>query len=700
MRHQYIVIPKAFLILSFFFLFSAARAEDGKQLYAKYASRVVYLRHEFYLDPDKAQNPKLWARLEKITNEKLLSGYFPVMTGSGFFVDGQGRMITNRHVAWVASIEALRRTAVWKLENIVEDTSSGFDKDERNALEEDIKRLFLGNAYRLHAMIGETSLGEAKILAIGSVKDADLSLLEIPGYKSMPIPLAENDAIKSALVGSDAFSFGYPIGTAMDSEFKERAVTMNHGNISAYRASDPLDIQHSAAISGGNSGGPLLNAQGKVIGVNAAGYDSSMANSLYYAISVEKIRSFLEKNGFSDILLWNSRLSAMDDAESDSIVLNSAGELECPSLVVINVPQSVETVLDGKKIGNGQQALLLKNPLSILELTGPNYHVNYNLRLVTAMQGSLTVNPMIEKKFALIDFSSEPSGATVFSDGYQLGVTPFQMALPNGSYDFRFSSDTFAYPSAKLSVDGVSDKSVKAAGSAAYPVTFSGLSSLTSGTCRFKNGTTEYVAELGPTVNVPAGTYELAISGIRGLEGVSIPVEVPASSLEFNLGKYAKTAALTLRGITPEATVWVDGIELAPGQVDALTLPVDFHTVAIWQKGMFPLMPVKVFVGAENDAFVTWKHRIGLDTQRTAWLWTGTAMNILGAACGVIGVYMGSDDFLISHTNSYGDYTTMKEMMGKLQTGGVILFSSGLFSTIMGIRAQLAYTAQKKELLK
>jgi len=56
---------------------------------------------------------------------------------------------------------------------------------------------------------------------------------------------------------------------------------------------EALVIQHTAIIRPGNSGGPLINKEGKVIGINTFFYD----DSLNYAIHVDELISILQKNG-------------------------------------------------------------------------------------------------------------------------------------------------------------------------------------------------------------------------------------------------------------------------------------------------------------------------------------------------------------------------------------------------------------------
>lgn len=107
---------------------------------------------------------------------------------------------------------------------------------------------------------------------IGTDIDSDLAVLKVDGNVSAypPLPIADSDAI---VVGDRAIAIGNPF---------ERAGTMTHGIVSGIHRSVtglrratsagtytiPDAIQTDAALNPGNSGGPLLNGNGEVIGVN------------------------------------------------------------------------------------------------------------------------------------------------------------------------------------------------------------------------------------------------------------------------------------------------------------------------------------------------------------------------------------------------------------------------------------------------
>ncbi|HEX9637122.1 MAG TPA: Do family serine endopeptidase [Acidobacteriota bacterium] len=101
---------------------------------------------------------------------------------------------------------------------------------------------------------------------VGSDPETDLALLKVDADSELPFaPLGDSDAMR---VGDWVIAIGNPYGydhsvTVGVVSGKERR------NISRHREFDDF-IQTDAAINFGNSGGPLLNADGEVIGINTA----------------------------------------------------------------------------------------------------------------------------------------------------------------------------------------------------------------------------------------------------------------------------------------------------------------------------------------------------------------------------------------------------------------------------------------------
>ena len=131
------------------------------------------------------------------------------------------------------------------------------------------------------------SLGDARGFSarwVGDDPDTDLALLQLDGPSQgslTPVPLGRSAGLRR---GEIAIAIGNPLGY-------EHTVTS--GIVSALGRSMrthtgrliPDVIQTDAALNPGNSGGPLLNARGEVIGVNTAIIRG--ANSICFAVAID-----------------------------------------------------------------------------------------------------------------------------------------------------------------------------------------------------------------------------------------------------------------------------------------------------------------------------------------------------------------------------------------------------------------------------
>ncbi len=681
-------------------LAGSASAQDGRTLYGKMSGSVVYLRHELLVDPAKSAQAALWKRYEDATGAPLLSRYFPLSTGSGFFIDDEGRIISNRHVVEIVSEDDLRRQAIYIIGKKIDEMTGKFTSEERSRLKADLKKLFDGNPYRLMVISGRMELGAARVLAIGEGKEQDLALAEIPGFISVPLRIAPAESEGQQLVGADVYSFGYPLGDAMDAMFKERVVTMNRGVISAYRGSEPLDIQHSAAISRGNSGGPLVDSRGLVLGVNTGSVDSPQANSLFYAISAKKLREFLESKGFRSISVWNGRLAAINEESELGLAKNAAGELECPASVLLSVPEDVEVSLNGKVLGMGPQALMLGQALNDLELVKEDQRSAYSLRVVPSLKGPVTFEPPLTKVLSMIRIASDPPGAEVFLDRRSLGIAPIETNLPQDEYRLKLTLKGYSFPESDLRVERGADANVFKDGEAAFEVRIKSPVAIDEAELVFSSGEMKWSYAGDETVFLSPGEYQLGISGAEGLDGVLVPVAVTDRDVEVDLAGHMKRATLDIRGLTEEATVRVDGIEYPPPRNGILELTVGTHQVAVWQDGFRPMPSTRITVLEDGTAFMTWRKAVGYETLRKRSMWTGVGFGAAGVIAVGAGLILGSDDFLIPRSDTYSDYRAMKSTSDMIASLGVGLISGALISELFALYCDRSYKADRKDYLK
>lgn len=144
----------------------------------------------------------------------------------------------------------------------------------------------IANANRINIkLVDDNKEYTAKI--IGQDKSSDIALIKITTkYK---LPFASLGSSQSLQVGQWVAAFGNPYGYSH---------TMTKGIISAKgREIDELNrfpfLQTDASINKGNSGGPLVNMRGEVIGVNSA--IDSRAQGIGFAIPIDNVKSILKE---------------------------------------------------------------------------------------------------------------------------------------------------------------------------------------------------------------------------------------------------------------------------------------------------------------------------------------------------------------------------------------------------------------------
>jgi S1-C subfamily serine protease len=132
---------------------------------------------------------------------------------------------------------------------------------------------------------------------VNSSKELDITLLKVKEKQYFkPALMGNSNLIK---VGGNAIAIGYLFATFFFEIFKDLKPTMTLGTISAIRT-DNWGIQHTASINSGNYGGPLLNKNGQVIGINVDSFSDT--NAMFFSIPINKVKSWLSNNNLGNII--------------------------------------------------------------------------------------------------------------------------------------------------------------------------------------------------------------------------------------------------------------------------------------------------------------------------------------------------------------------------------------------------------------
>lgn len=132
----------------------------------------------------------------------------------------------------------------------------------------------------------------------GSEK-TDFAILELAQaiYDRAPLKIADSDKVVET---QRVYALGFPWTTsavADDQVYTSEDVTITNGIVGKFQKVNEINyILHDAGLSYGNSGGPLVNSDGNVIGVNTM-YNGDGAANYYYSISINEIAGVLDALG-------------------------------------------------------------------------------------------------------------------------------------------------------------------------------------------------------------------------------------------------------------------------------------------------------------------------------------------------------------------------------------------------------------------
>ena len=244
-------------------------------------------------------------------------------TGSGFFLDSNGYILTNNHVVEAA---ATRGTITVELSN--------------------------GRKYG------------AKL--IGRDNSYDLAVLKIDVTSAPTLQLGNSDL---AHVGDSVIAFGSPLGlsgtvTQGIISAKDRPVTAGDENSATSFISA---LQTDAAINPGNSGGPLVDATGAVIGVNSAiatlGSGSQTGSiGLGFAIPINQAKKTAEqliKTGFATYPIMGISVDTRFTGTGAQISTDGAGVTPAgPADKAGLKAGDIITTLDGIEINNSDELIV------------------------------------------------------------------------------------------------------------------------------------------------------------------------------------------------------------------------------------------------------------------------------------------------------------------------------------------------------
>eukprot|EP00850_Spirogloea_muscicola_P007240 SM000036S13284 [mRNA] locus=s36:287625:291993:- [translate_table: standard] len=182
-------------------------------------------------------------------------------TGSGFVWDKLGHIVTNYHVIAKLAMD-----------------STGRQQSKVSLLMDD----------------GRVTVLNAKVIGVDPTKD--IAVLKVDASPDMlrPIPIGTSNDLR---VGQSCYAIGNPLGF---DHTLTTGVVSGLGREIPSPAGTPIPgaIQTDASINSGNSGGPLLDSFGRIIGVSTASFTlkgSGISSGVNFAVPIDAVRRLVPR---------------------------------------------------------------------------------------------------------------------------------------------------------------------------------------------------------------------------------------------------------------------------------------------------------------------------------------------------------------------------------------------------------------------
>jgi S1-C subfamily serine protease/rhodanese-related sulfurtransferase len=245
-------------------------------------------------------------------------------TGTGWFIDGRGWIITNGHVVqpahqpprWLVNQQAQRAVSTACLPKAL--AQRGINPGEKPEVEDAIKRKLLDAVLpstkvklspQVTVVVSSGVRLKAEVVKYsppvsaepGAMSGRDLALLRVPGDTFPVLPIAENRLVQ---IGDPLHILGFP-GVVLSHELLNKSASLDasvtNGAVSGLKedVSNQPVIQTDAPASFGNSGGPAVNQKGHVVGVLtfvslAPGAEGSIVQGFNFIIPTDAVREFVK----------------------------------------------------------------------------------------------------------------------------------------------------------------------------------------------------------------------------------------------------------------------------------------------------------------------------------------------------------------------------------------------------------------------
>lgn len=524
--------------------------EKEALIFERYESSVVYIYQSLYFDSKHVSKPEVFNRIEEKYEIKILDKHFSLASGTGFFITKDGHLITNHHVVDASKLNELKDN-IYKVmldEFFSKIPYSVISDSEYDLLKSDLRTLLNKALFEYRILYNNDEEFTAKLLK--SDKDLDLALLKVDDKSFTPAPLGDSELLK---VGNFIMAIGYPVPSSLFHAVKDFKSTMTSGRVSAIR-SDTWGIQHTSAISPGNSGGPLFNRDGEVIGINVGAVTTG--NDLYFSIPTSKLIKWIEGSKYSSVITKNREQA---HGLGQQYAVNDEGYMEIGESIFVNMPEDHTIFINGKLKGNCPLLLeSLKPGKMVLRVESATGYSEQKMLVKGDISDIVTYEPIMHSYNGKLFVSAGQKGVNIYLNGKKVGQAPMVLnKVKVGSHKLRFQLDGYFDEEETVTIKKDKTSKIDVNLSKGYKLIFS--PELPKGTTITVEGDskTETFKE-GETVLLRKGEWKVTAVN-ESFEEAEFEFTVKDDDITLDFEPELYTAELTLSQLRESSKVYIDG---------------------------------------------------------------------------------------------------------------------------------------------
>jgi hypothetical protein len=199
--------------------------------------------------------------------------------------------------------------------------------------------------------------------------EQDLAVLRVHSTQKLPIPIELGQGLP-LIETLPVFVFAFPFGEALATNQRNPEITVSRGSVSSIRRDERdrvVGVQIDGALNPGNSGGPVVDAEGRLIGVAVAAIRGA---NIGMAIPSDQVRTMLDGRVGPVSLVLRKLAGGQASVDAEVPLIDPLGHIHSASLLYVRAEKAPGRLVPDNRgnwprlVGATELPLTIKRPLA------------------------------------------------------------------------------------------------------------------------------------------------------------------------------------------------------------------------------------------------------------------------------------------------------------------------------------------------